>query len=153
MRRRRLVAIYPEYLDGALTRSQGRRVPASLAVNEPSLKKIQYALRKLGLEHYPEPAKAYSRDWWTRQGRVLVDKGDLTKTQLITEVAKIARKLKKVEKKEDTKATGKKAKYKTKPKVRKPSAPRKPSKSAKPPRSSSKSSTKASKKPIRKKSK
>ncbi len=140
MRKRRLVAIYPEYLDASRTRCQGRRVPQKHAVKEPTLKKIRYALNKLELEHYPEPEKSYSRSWWEQNGRMLVDKSDFTKEQLLVQVAMIARRLKSTQEEDakkkqqaDAGSRGKQKgkRYSTQPKVRKRATPTKQRKKTK----------------------
>ena len=114
MRRQRFKVLYPEYFDISLTRSQGRRVPKKIAVSQPSIQKIIYALRKLEKDYEVEKDKRYPRTWWRSSGRVLV-RGDPeeSKAKLLVDIAKIARRLKQVEKKE------KKEKVERKGKVRK----------------------------------
>jgi signal recognition particle subunit SRP19 len=43
-------ALWPRYFDRSLSRSQGRRVPESLAVKGPDSAWVEAAARKLGLE-------------------------------------------------------------------------------------------------------
>ena len=67
-------ALWPRYFDRALSRSQGRRVPESLAVKGPDSAWIEAAAKKLGLDPQREE-KARSPDAPGEvAGRVLVKK-------------------------------------------------------------------------------
>ena len=65
--------IWPVYLDSQATRSQGRRVPLSLAVPNPTVDEIVRAARDLGLEPVVEE-KPYPRMWYQYRSRVVVVK-------------------------------------------------------------------------------
>ncbi len=69
-----VIAVFPEYLDKNLPRSRGRRLPVSLAVENPTLEEIQMAARKLNLDVELRPDAAYPRNWWERRGMALVKK-------------------------------------------------------------------------------
>lgn len=63
--------LYPSYFNGALKRSEGRRVPQSLAQKGLLIGDLERAVRKSGLsfrtEQNPHPA------FWSRhEGRVIV---------------------------------------------------------------------------------
>jgi signal recognition particle subunit SRP19 len=95
LRRKKFYVIYPEYFDSKISRSQGRRVPLSIADPEPHLKKIIRACERLELEFEPEPEKAHPTFWWKKSGRLLIsiDKNNKTpKEELIKEIAKVSRK-------------------------------------------------------------
>eukprot|EP00163_Fabomonas_tropica_P009958 TRINITY_DN198_c0_g1_i6.p1 TRINITY_DN198_c0_g1~~TRINITY_DN198_c0_g1_i6.p1 ORF type:complete len:170 (+),score=41.82 TRINITY_DN198_c0_g1_i6:240-749(+) len=62
-------AIYPAYLNKKLNQKQGRRVPLSKAVNDPTLEEISDILQHLKFKVAVEFNKAYSRDFFQR-GRV-----------------------------------------------------------------------------------
>lgn len=80
--------IYPAYLDATKTRSEGRRVPRDLAVEEPTVDEIASAVRQVGYEAVIEREKAYSREHWKNRGRVLVtDADDSSKNDLVQAVA------------------------------------------------------------------
>jgi len=66
--------IYPAYLDSSRSRSTGRRVPRSLAVEKPRLEEIVEAARKLGLEVKAKENAKYPRAWWSGEGCALVKK-------------------------------------------------------------------------------
>ncbi len=80
--------IWPAYLDATRTRNQGRRVPETLAVDEPTLDEIAEAVRQVGYDAVIERDKAYPRENWTESGRVLVkDADDAGKSDLLQAVA------------------------------------------------------------------
>lgn len=80
--------IWPAYLDADRTRGEGRRVPADLAVAEPTLDEIARAVQQVGYDATIERDKAYSREPWVRRGRVVVRGAeDSTKNDLIQAVA------------------------------------------------------------------
>ncbi len=75
--------IWPAYLDSSLTRSEGRRVPADLAVEEPTVDEIAQAVQQVGYDAVIERDKRYPREYETR-GRVLVkDADDAGKSDLL----------------------------------------------------------------------
>ncbi|MFC6732646.1 MULTISPECIES: signal recognition particle subunit SRP19 [unclassified Haladaptatus] len=79
--------IWPAYLDAALTRSEGRRVPEDLAVENPTVDEIAKAVQQVGYDAVIERDKAYSREFETR-GRVLVKNADdAGKSDLVQAVA------------------------------------------------------------------
>lgn len=79
--------IWPAYLDAARTRSEGRRVAADLAVEEPSVDEIAKAIQQIGYDATIERDKAYSREPWTERGRVVVRGADDSKNDLVQAVA------------------------------------------------------------------
>jgi signal recognition particle subunit SRP19 len=79
--------IWPAYLDAELSRSEGRRVPADLAVPEPTVDEIASAVQQVGYDAVIERDKTYPREYEPR-GRVLVkDADDATKSDLLGAVA------------------------------------------------------------------
>ena len=75
--------IWPAYLDASLTRSEGRRVPSDLAVEEPTVDEIAQAVQQVGYDAVIERDQRYPREYETR-GRVLVkDADDASKSDLI----------------------------------------------------------------------
>jgi signal recognition particle subunit SRP19 len=77
--------LYPCYFNGALKRSEGRRVPIKMGIKAPSLAELERALKRSGIgfraENNPHPAH-----WERHEGRVVVEwkKG---KEMLIKKVA------------------------------------------------------------------
>jgi signal recognition particle subunit SRP19 len=79
--------IYPAYLDAALTRSEGRRVPMKSAVEEPTVEEIAKAVQQVGYDAVVERDKTYSREYESR-GRVLVQGAeDSSKNDLVQAIA------------------------------------------------------------------
>lgn len=64
--------LYPCYFNGALKRSEGRRVPLKTGVKAPSLAELERALKRSGFkfrsENNPHPAH-----WERHEGRVVVE--------------------------------------------------------------------------------
>jgi len=87
LRRRGEVVLWPVYFDSTRSRSEGRRVPRRLAVPSPSIRRLQYALDKLGLKYRVVKDAAHPRLPWRRMGMVLVEK-DGSKSRLLRLVAK-----------------------------------------------------------------
>jgi signal recognition particle subunit SRP19 len=79
--------LYPAFFDAALTRGKGRRVPESVAVEEPTVEEVARAVQQVGYDAVIEREKAYSREHWRTRGRVLVkDAGDAAKNDLVQAV-------------------------------------------------------------------
>ncbi len=79
--------IWPAFLDAECTRSEGRRVPLDVAVEEPTVDEIAQAVQQVGYDAVIEREKTYPREYEPR-GRVLVkDAEDATKSDLLAAVA------------------------------------------------------------------
>ena len=79
--------VYPAYLDKALSRSEGRRVPESAAVEDPTVDEIAKAVQQVGYDAVVERDKSYSREYEQR-GRVLVrGADDASKNDLVQAIA------------------------------------------------------------------
>lgn len=79
--------VYPAYFDAAYSRSDGRRVPASAAVDEPTIDEIAKAVQQVGYDAVVERDKSYSREYEQR-GRVLVQGAeDASKNDLVQAIA------------------------------------------------------------------
>ncbi|OHF00310.1 signal recognition particle subunit SRP19 [Colletotrichum orchidophilum] len=63
--------LYPVYFDARRTRAEGRRVPKSLAVENPIAREIVNACASLRLPTLFEPAKFHPKDW-SNPGRVKI---------------------------------------------------------------------------------
>ncbi|KAG6034612.1 hypothetical protein E4U40_003680 [Claviceps sp. LM458 group G5] len=63
--------LYPIYFDSLRTRTQGRRVPSSLASPSPLAREIATACSQLRLQTVLEPDKTHPKDW-ANPGRVKV---------------------------------------------------------------------------------
>lgn len=80
--------IWPAYLDADRTRSEGRRVPETLAVSSPDVNEIAAAVQQVGYDATIEPDLAYPRSPRDRTGRVTVQNADdASKSDLLQGVA------------------------------------------------------------------
>ncbi|WP_135819623.1 signal recognition particle subunit SRP19 [Halostella litorea] len=68
--------IWPAYLDADLSRTEGRRVPADVAVPKPTVDEIAEAAGQVGYDAVIERDKAYSREGYEERGRVLIKNAD-----------------------------------------------------------------------------
>lgn len=87
----RYVILYPQYFDSKVSRKMGRRVSKSLAVESPSLAKIEEACRKLGFKTIVEPDKKYPRMNNVECGRVVVFCKDIGKKSLVEKIGRTMR--------------------------------------------------------------
>jgi signal recognition particle subunit SRP19 len=79
--------VYPAYFDDGLSRSEGRRVPESAAIKEPTVDEIAKAVQQVGYDAVVERDKTYSREYEPR-GRVLVQGADdASKNDLVQAIA------------------------------------------------------------------
>lgn len=68
------LVIWPDYIDAAKTRAEGRITSKKTSVKSPVLREIEKAAKELGLNPVLEADKAYPKSWWETSGRVLVDR-------------------------------------------------------------------------------
>ncbi|RXE57129.1 signal recognition particle [Methanoculleus taiwanensis] len=79
--------LYPCYFDAALLCREGRRVPRSMAVKNPTLADLETALKQLKIT-YQTGEQHHPAHWAERGGRVAVDWSE-SKELLIKKVARI----------------------------------------------------------------
>lgn len=84
------VVLWPRYFQARLTRSEGRRVPEDLAVEEPDVEALADAVESLGHEIDVDPDARHPKRPWTASGRVVVAGVD-DKEALLREVAEALR--------------------------------------------------------------
>jgi len=89
------VFIWPLYFDINRSRSEGRRIPRSLAINNPTAEKIAIALKKLGYKTEVISSKNHPSDWFNYRGLVIIPKMQvrISKSKLLKEVAKVLKEL------------------------------------------------------------
>ena len=83
----RIVVLYPLYFDGAVPRHEGRRVPAKVAVRDPTLEELAEAARRSDYRVEVESSAAHPRRPAKREGRILIVGGG-TKTAILHAVTK-----------------------------------------------------------------
>jgi signal recognition particle subunit SRP19 len=82
------IVLWPEYFDRNRTRSQGRRLPVQLCVDKPDLDIIAKCAMILDLEFKIFEDKSYPADWAAHAGCVRVEKGKISKSELLREIGK-----------------------------------------------------------------
>lgn len=84
------VVLWPQYFDAGLSRAQGRRVPAKLAVKKPDAKWVEAAAKKAGLKPELEEDAKHPSLHYKKSGRVLVAKKDSKEAVIRTVAAGLA---------------------------------------------------------------
>jgi len=79
--------IWPVYFDAGRTRKEGRRVPKDIALKKPSVEWIMLAARELDLPAQIDPEASHPSAWWKKNGRVLVEKDELEKGEVLKSLA------------------------------------------------------------------
>src|SRR2546426_12719110 len=74
MKRPGFLIVWPAHLDSSKTRGQGRRLPVSRAVKQPSLKEGWQAAMSLGYSPETKEQAALSGSPWEKTGYVTVNK-------------------------------------------------------------------------------
>lgn len=80
------IILWPSYFDAAKSRARGRRVPKSLALQNPTSEELLAAAESLGFETTLHTDKSYPGAWWDHEGCIAVEK-TLRKTDLIEKLA------------------------------------------------------------------
>lgn len=80
--------IWPVYIDSSVSRKEGRKISKDDGVEEPKLREITQALRKLKLNYTSDNSKAYPSSWWKKSGRVVVTQETRNKPELLRSVAR-----------------------------------------------------------------
>ncbi len=83
------ITLWPEYFDVNRTRSEGRRLPKELCVSNPDLDIIAKGVMILDLEYEIREDMSYPKAPRDRHGCVKVEKGVMTKTEMLPKVAEI----------------------------------------------------------------
>ncbi|MDR3282379.1 MAG: signal recognition particle subunit SRP19/SEC65 family protein [Candidatus Methanoplasma sp.] len=89
------IVLWPEYFDIDRTRGEGRRLPKSLCVKNPEVDIIAKGAMILDLEYEVFENRAYPANWAAKRGCVRVEKGKLSKTELLPKIGEILVKNKK----------------------------------------------------------
>ncbi len=83
------ITLWPEYFDVNRTRSEGRRLPKELCVPNPDLDIIAKGVMILDLEYEVREDMSYPKAPRDRHGCVKVEKGVMSKTEMLPKVAEI----------------------------------------------------------------
>lgn len=83
------ITLWPEYFDVDRTRSEGRRLPKKLCVKNPQLDLIAKGALILDLEYEVLENKSYPANWASKRGCVRVERGKLSKTEVLPKIGEI----------------------------------------------------------------
>ncbi len=83
------ITLWPEYFDINLTRAQGRRLPKNLCVANPNLDFIAKGAMILDLEYEILEDMSYPKFPRAKHGCVRVERGNLSKTELLPKIAEV----------------------------------------------------------------
>ncbi len=92
------MVVWPAELDSNKSRSQGRRLGKSQAVQAPRLDELELAARKLSFEPQVSPNSALPSRWWEKTGYVLVKRGDRSRSKVLKDLASEILKIRQVKK-------------------------------------------------------
>ena len=79
--------VWPVYINSAHTRKEGRRLSLEESVEDPKVREINQALRRLKLQYTVEHNKSFPGSWWEHSGRVIVTHDYATKLELLRKIA------------------------------------------------------------------
>lgn len=83
--------IWPVYIDSTRTRKEGRKISKNEAVSSPRLSEISRAARKLNLKPETENNKSYPGLWWEVSGRVIVEREEISKKEVLLKISNMIR--------------------------------------------------------------
>ena len=87
MRKRSLIAFWPQYFDRDRPRSKGRKVAKKNATPEPKAQDVLKGAQSAGYYAEMDPFRQYPRTWWDEPGMVLVDTMGQKKTFALHKIA------------------------------------------------------------------
>ncbi|MEM0361606.1 MAG: signal recognition particle subunit SRP19/SEC65 family protein [Sulfolobales archaeon] len=74
---KRVVVVWPQYLDLTLPRRLGRKLPKNYSVTKPTLDELVSACKELKLECVAERDAKYCRTWYLgSSGRIIINVSD-----------------------------------------------------------------------------
>jgi len=81
------MVIWPSDIDSTKSRSQGRRLPKSQAVQAPRADELALAAKKLSLDNEVSPNSALPSRWWEKTGYILVKRGGRSRSGILKDLA------------------------------------------------------------------
>jgi signal recognition particle subunit SRP19 len=87
MRKQNKIIFWSVYFDANKTRTNGRRVPKSLAVSAPKIDELQRAAKRLGLQPDIVSDAAHPSSPWLKTGLLVVPKTE-SKDKTLKKIAK-----------------------------------------------------------------
>lgn len=87
MQKKGKIFLWPVYFDSTKTRTEGRKVPKSYAIQSPRVEELEKAVQRLGLQPQTVTNAAHSKEPYRKTGLLLVSK-EGSKTQIMRKIAK-----------------------------------------------------------------
>lgn len=81
------MVVWPAELDSTKSRSDGRRLAKSQAVQAPRVDELESAARKLSFDPQASPNSALPARWWEKTGYVVVKRGDRSRSKILKDLA------------------------------------------------------------------
>jgi signal recognition particle subunit SRP19 len=87
------MVIWSAALDSTKSRSQGRCLAKSQAIQAPRVDELENAAKKLSYDPQPSPHSALPSRWWEKTGFILVTRGDKARSKVLRDLAAEIRKI------------------------------------------------------------
>jgi signal recognition particle subunit SRP19 len=87
------MVVWPAALDSTKSRSQGRRLAKSQAIQVPRVDELENAATKLSYDPQPSPRSALPSHWWEKTGYILVTRRDKARSKVLKDLAAEIRKI------------------------------------------------------------
>jgi signal recognition particle subunit SRP19 len=87
------MVVWSAALDSTKSRSQGRCLAKSQAIQVPRVDELENAAKKLSYDPQPSPHSALPSHWWEKTGYILVTRGDKARSKVLRDLAAEIRKI------------------------------------------------------------
>jgi signal recognition particle subunit SRP19 len=87
------MVVWSAALDSTKSRSQGRCLAKSQAIQAPRVDELENAAKKLSYDPQPSPHSALPSRWWEKTGYILVTRGDKARSKVLRDLAAEIRKI------------------------------------------------------------
>ena len=87
------MVVWSAALDSTKSRSQGRCLAKSQAIQAPRVDELENAAKKLSYDPQPSPHSALPSHWWEKTGYILVTRGDKARSKVLRDLAAEIRKI------------------------------------------------------------
>ncbi len=81
------MVVWPAALDSTKSRSQGRRIPKSQAIQAPRVDELDLAAKRLSFNPEVSASSAPPSRWWEKTGYVAIKRGDRARSKTLKELA------------------------------------------------------------------
>lgn len=92
------MVVWPAELDSTKSRSEGRRLAKSQAIQAPRVDELELAAKRLSFDPEVSPNSALPSRWWEKTGHVLVKRADRSRSKTLKDLAAEILKIRQVKK-------------------------------------------------------